>query len=77
MQAVAPEDWDEWLQTNRVELNAMTSPQFVAFVEQKLREHGVSDIGEVSAAYMESDGEISVLQRKDGDSDKQKKRKAI
>ena len=43
----------------------------------KLREHGVTDIGEVSAAYMESDGEISVLKRKDGESDKAKKRKAI
>lgn len=43
----------------------------------KLREHGVSNIGEVSAAYMESDGEISVLKRSDGDDDTQKKRKAI
>lgn len=43
----------------------------------KLREHGVTDIDEVAAAYMESDGEISVLKRKDGDSDKQKKRETI
>jgi uncharacterized membrane protein YcaP (DUF421 family) len=30
----------------------------------KLREHGVDDLGEVRAAYMESDGEISVIKRK-------------
>jgi len=43
----------------------------------KLREHGVTDIEEVAAAYMETDGEISVLKRKDGDSDKEKKRKVV
>jgi len=30
---------------------------------QKLRENGVSDIGEVVTAYMESDGEVSVLKK--------------
>ena len=30
----------------------------------KLREHGVDDVGEVRAAYMESDGQISVIKRK-------------
>jgi hypothetical protein len=30
--------------TRRVELNAMTSPQFVAFVERKLRENGIAKI---------------------------------
>src|SRR5882672_235183 len=30
--------------TRRVELNAMTSPQFVAFVERKLKENGVAKI---------------------------------
>lgn len=29
-----------WLQINRVELNAMTSPQFVEWLEGKFREHG-------------------------------------
>ena len=24
------EDWEKWLQTNRVELNAMTTPEFIA-----------------------------------------------
>jgi len=30
--------------TRRVELNAMTSPQFVAFIERKLKENGVTKI---------------------------------
>jgi DNA topoisomerase VI subunit B len=34
----------EFLRRRRVELNAMTSPQFVAFVERKLRENGVSKL---------------------------------
>ncbi len=30
------DDWSAWLQSNRVELNAMTSPQFVAWLNEKL-----------------------------------------
>jgi hypothetical protein len=37
-------DFDELRSTRRVELNAMTSPQFVNFVEQKLRENNVEKI---------------------------------
>jgi hypothetical protein len=37
-------DFDRLRSTRRVELNAMTSPQFVAFVEHKLRENGVAKI---------------------------------
>jgi hypothetical protein len=33
-------DWDEWLQTNRVELNAMTTPQFIAWLDGKMAAHG-------------------------------------
>jgi hypothetical protein len=46
-------DFDALRSTRRVELNAMTSPQFIAFVERKLRENGVAkivpeqDLGEV------------------------------
>lgn len=29
-------DWTDWLQTRRVELNAMTTPQFIAWLDQKL-----------------------------------------
>jgi hypothetical protein len=37
-------DFDRLRSTRRVELNAMTSPQFVAFAERKLRENGVTKI---------------------------------
>jgi hypothetical protein len=37
-------DFDRLRSTRRVELNAMTSPQFVAFVERKLKENGVTKI---------------------------------
>jgi hypothetical protein len=37
-------DFDGLRSTRRVELNAMTSPQFVAFVERKLRDNGVAKI---------------------------------
>jgi hypothetical protein len=32
--------WEEWLQTRRVELNAMTTPQFIAWLDRKMAEHG-------------------------------------
>ena len=31
--------WEEWLQTHRVELNAMTTPQFIAWLDGKMAEH--------------------------------------
>jgi hypothetical protein len=37
-------DFDRLRSTRRVELNAMTSPQFVVFVERKLKENGVTKI---------------------------------
>jgi hypothetical protein len=37
-------DFDDLRSTRRVELNAMTSPQFVTFVERKLQENGVAKI---------------------------------
>jgi hypothetical protein len=37
-------DFDRLRSTRRVELNAMTSPQFVAFVERKLRGNGIAKI---------------------------------
>jgi hypothetical protein len=36
--------WEEWLQDNRIELNAMTSPQRVAWVEQKFALHHVEKV---------------------------------
>jgi hypothetical protein len=37
-------DFDRLRSTRRVELNAMTSPQFIAFVERKLRASGIAKI---------------------------------
>jgi hypothetical protein len=34
------EKWAEWLQTHRVELNAMTTPEFIAWLDRKVAEHG-------------------------------------
>jgi hypothetical protein len=30
------EDWDEWLQTHRIELNAMTTPEFIEWLDGKM-----------------------------------------
>ena len=30
----------DWLQTNRVELNAMTTPQLIEWLDEKMAEHG-------------------------------------
>lgn len=37
-------DFDRLRSIRRVELNAMTSPQFIAFVKRKLHEHGIGKI---------------------------------
>jgi hypothetical protein len=33
-------DWKEWLQTKRVELNAMTTQQFIEWLDSKMEAHG-------------------------------------
>jgi hypothetical protein len=33
------EDWEEWLQTHRIELNAMTTPQFIEWLSDKMAEY--------------------------------------
>ncbi|MDR3566331.1 MAG: hypothetical protein P4N59_33560 [Negativicutes bacterium] len=38
------DEWREWLQDNRVELNAMTSPQFLEWLEVKISAHGVRKV---------------------------------
>jgi hypothetical protein len=30
------EDWEDWLQTHRIEINAMTTPQFIEWLDGKL-----------------------------------------
>jgi hypothetical protein len=32
--------WEEWLQKHRIELNALTTPQFIAWLDAKMAEHG-------------------------------------
>jgi hypothetical protein len=34
------ETWAHWLQTHRVELNAMTTPEFIAWLDTKMEKHG-------------------------------------
>ena len=34
------EQWMNWLQTHRVELNAMTTPRFIAWLDRKMAAHG-------------------------------------
>ena len=36
--------WEEWLQTHRVELNAMTTPQFIAWLDRRMAEHGTGKL---------------------------------
>ena len=37
-------DWDEWLQTHRVELNAMTTPQLIAWLNDKMETFGAGKL---------------------------------
>lgn len=34
-------EYKKWLQTNRVELNAMTTPQFIEWIESKMNKYGI------------------------------------
>jgi hypothetical protein len=36
--------WETWLQTHRVELNAMTTPEFIAWLDAKMEEHGTGKL---------------------------------
>jgi hypothetical protein len=50
------EYWETWLQTHRVELNAMTTPEFIAWLDRKMVEHGGGKLippNEVIAAELE------------------------
>jgi len=33
-------EWNKWLQRNRIELNAMTTPQLIVWLDAKMAEHG-------------------------------------
>jgi hypothetical protein len=34
------DNWEDWLQTHRVELNALTTPQFIEWLDAKMANHG-------------------------------------
>jgi hypothetical protein len=36
--------WEDWLQTHRIELNAMTTPDFIDWLDGKMVEHGASKL---------------------------------
>jgi hypothetical protein len=36
--------WEEWLQTHRIELNAMTTPEFIAWLDRKMADHGAGKL---------------------------------
>ena len=35
-----PVSWEEWVQGNRVELNAFTTPELMEWLDRKMTEHG-------------------------------------
>jgi Topoisomerase 6 subunit A/Spo11, Toprim domain len=37
-------EWEEWLQTRRVELNAMTTPQFIEWLDSQMEAHDTSKL---------------------------------
>ncbi|CCC86395.1 hypothetical protein PPM_p0245 (plasmid) [Paenibacillus polymyxa M1] len=37
-------EWKEWLQYNRVELNSMTTPEFIKWLENKMKHQGVGKV---------------------------------
>jgi hypothetical protein len=50
------EEWVEWLQTQRIELNAMTTPQFLAWLDACMEEHGNGKLippPEIMTEYLE------------------------
>ena len=36
--------WEEWLQTHRIELNAMTTPELIAWLDRKMAEHSTGKL---------------------------------
>ena len=38
--ATKSREWERWLQTKRIELNAMTTPQFLAWLDAEMEDHG-------------------------------------
>src|SRR5262249_28595320 len=38
------DQWEEWLQSHRVELNAITTPEFIAWLDAKMAAHGAGKL---------------------------------
>jgi len=53
--------------------------EFITIEElrEKLREHGIERLSEVQAAYLEGDGQISVIRGTEGDTDEGEPRRAV
>ena len=47
------ERWTNWLQTQRVELNEMTTPQIIAWLDGKMQAHGVEKVIPPSAVIVD------------------------
>lgn len=63
-QRVDGEHWADWLQTHRVELNEMSTPQFISWLDEKMRQHGGGKVippGEYLSANL--DQELDALLR--------------
>ena len=55
--------WEEWLQTHRVELNAMTTPEFIQWLDDKMAAYGAGKLippPDVIAAELETELESKV-----------------
>ncbi len=46
-------NWEGWLQTKRIELNAMTSPQFIGWLDASMERHGNGKLVPPSAVMQE------------------------
>ena len=64
------EHWGEWLQSNRYELNAMTTRQILDWLDAKMAEHGVGKvvppqevIAEEAAARLEAELRKRITER--------------
>lgn len=63
-----PQHWKDWLQTKRVELNAMTSPQFIGWLDSKLAEYDEGKVvppSDVLASEVGGDLESIIRERAD------------
>jgi hypothetical protein len=59
------QDWDDWLQTHRIELNAMTMPAFIAWLDDKIAGHVGKLIPPGDVLVKEFDDRITSVIRKE------------